>query len=459
MGQGVSETVRKKYNLFAGFFVILMLDCLLIFNEWNRYQEKMEIVTLFLGAEEEELLDTAVSLWKNQETDTAQQSKGQDIGEQYGYLDLRANQFGREFLNHSLILLLISGAVFTGYAMVLWGIQKRAGKQRNAELSELSKILEQFRKRKYEIEGVNLFAEETDLLQQIYGQLADLGEMLKLLEERMELEKEETKSLVTDISHQLKTPVAALKACFEILLSEDLSSQERQEFSERCKKQMAGLENLLNALINISRMETGMIQVKKETADILETVASAVSRVYLKASDKKIAIEMEQVSGRPIPQDEQEMSGQTTPKDAKEISGQSIPQEEKATSGLLLPHDVKWTCEAFINILENAIKYSPGDTTIRIRMQKLTTFLRIEFQDEGIGIPKEEYHKIFKRFYRRQSREVQEQEGSGIGLYLTREILERQGGSIRVTSAYSSGSAEKREFPGSTFIVQLPLRG
>lgn len=451
--------MRKKYNLFAGLFVILMLDCLLIFNEWNRYQEKMEIVTLFLGAEEEELLDTAVSLWKNEETDTAQQSKGQDIGEQYGYLDLRANQFGREFLNHSLILLLISGAVFAGYAMVLWGIQKRAGKQRNAELSELSKILEQFRKRKYEIEGVNLFAEETDLLQQIYGQLADLGEMLKLLEERMELEKEETKSLVTDISHQLKTPVAALKACFEILLSEDLSRQERQEFSGRCKKQMAGLENLLNALINISRMETGMIQVKKETADILETVASAVSRVYLKASDKKIAIEMEQVSGRPIPQDEQEMSGQTTPKDAKEISGQSIPQEEKAASGLLLPHDVKWTCEAFINILENAIKYSPGDTTIRIRMQKLTTFLRIEFQDEGIGIPKEEYHKIFKRFYRRQSREVQEQEGSGIGLYLTREILESQGGSIRVTSAYSSSSSEKREFPGSTFIVQLPLRG
>lgn len=434
MGQGVSETVRKKYNLFAGLFVILLLDCLLIFNEWNRYQEKMEIVTLFLGAEEEEVLDTAVSLWKNEETDTAQQSKGQDIGEQYGYLDLQANQFGREFLNHSLILLLISGTVFAGYAMVLWGIQKRAGKQRNAELSELSKILEQFRKRKYEIEGVNLFAEETDLLQQIYGQLGDLGEMLKLLEERMELEKEETKSLVTDISHQLKTPVAALKACFEILLSEDLSSQERQEFSERCKKQMGGLENLLNALINISRMETGMIQVKKETADILETVASAVSRVYLKASDKKIAIEMEQVSGQSIPQDEQEMSG------------------------LLLPHDVKWTCEAFINILENAIKYSPGDTTIRIRMQKLTTFLRIEFQDEGIGIPKEEYHKIFKRFYRRQSREVQEQEGSGIGLYLTREILERQGGSIRVTSAYSSGSAEKREFPGSTFIVQLPLR-
>lgn len=434
MGQGVSETVRKKYNLFAGLFVILLLDCLLIFNEWNRYQEKMEIVTLFLGAEEEELLDTAVSLWKNEETDTAQQSKGQDIGEQYGYLDLRANQFGREFFNHSLILLLISGAVFAGYAMVLWGIQKRAGKQRNAELSELSKILEQFRKRKYEIEGVNLFAEETDLLQQIYGQLADLGEMLKLLEERMESEKEETKSLVTDISHQLKTPVAALKACFEILLSEDLSRQERQEFSGRCKKQMAGLENLLNALINISRMETGMIQVKKETADILETVASAVNRVYLKASDKKIAIEMEQVSGRPIPQDEQEMSG------------------------LLLPHDVKWTCEAFINILENAIKYSPENTTIRIRMQKLTTFLRIEFQDEGIGIPKEEYHKIFKRFYRRQSREVQEQEGSGIGLYLTREILERQGGSIRVTSAYSSGSAEKREFPGSTFIVQLPLR-
>lgn len=414
--------MRKKYNLFAGLFVILLLDCLLILNEWNQYQEKMKIVTFFLGTEEEELLDTAVSLWRDKEIDTVQQSRGQDIGEQYGYLDVRANEFGREFFNHSLIILLTSGAVFAGYAVVILGIQKRARKQRKAELSELSKILEQFQQRKYEVEGASLFTEETDMLQQIYGQFADLGEMLKLLEERMELEKEETKSLVTDISHQLKTPVAALKACFEILLSEDLTGQERQEFSERCKKQMVGLETLLNALINISRMETGMIQVKKERADILETVASAVSRVYLKASEKNIAIEMEPVSGQYI------------------------------------PHDVKWTCEAFINILENAIKYSPCETTIRIRMQKLTTFLRIEFQDEGIGVPREEYHKIFKRFYRRQSKEVQEQEGSGIGLYLTREILERQGGSIRVISSYSSASGEKREFPGSIFIVQLPLR-
>ncbi len=414
--------MRKKYNLVVGFLVILLLDCLLIFNEWNRYQEKMEIVTLFLGAEKEELLDTAVMLWRNEDIDTEQQSKGLDTGEQYGYLDLQANQFGREFLKHSFIILLISGAVFAGYALVLSGIQKRAGRQRKAELSELSKILDQFQQRKYEVEGAALFTEETDMLQQIYGQFADFGEMLKLLEERMELEKEETKSLVTDISHQLKTPIAALKACFEILLSEDLSRQEREEFSERCKKQLTGLENLLNALLNISRMETGMIQVKKETADILETVASAVSRVYMKASDKNIAIEMEEISG------------------------------------LQIPHDVKWTCEAFINILENAIKYSPGETTITIRLQKLTTFLRIEFQDEGIGVPKEEYHKIFKRFYRIQSHLVQQQEGSGIGLYLTREILERQGGGIRVVSGYSSGIAQKRKFPGSTFIVQLPLR-
>ena len=103
------------------------------------------------------------------------------------------------------------------------------------------------------------------------------------------------------------------------------------------------------------------------------------------------------------------------------------------------------------------MKYSPSGTVIRIRMQKLTSFLRIEIQDEGIGVLKEEYHKIFKRFYRSQCQEVQSQEGSGIGLYLAREILTCQNGSIQVSSPRSSGFVKESEFPGTTFILQLPI--
>ena len=147
-----------------------------------------------------------------------------------------------------------------------------------------------------------------------------------------------------------------------------------------------------------------MIEIHREPADILETLVAAVNRVYLKAQEKQIAIEFEET------------------------------EDLEAT---VIPHDVKWICEAFINILENAVKYSPSNTQIRIRMMKRTTFLRIELEDQGMGIPREDYHKIFKRFYRGESEEVRKQEGSGVGLYLTREILERHGGSVTVSFSYS----------------------
>lgn len=253
---------------------------------------------------------------------------------------------------------------------------------------------------------------------QVWSQLELLGERMAVGQRRLEAEKEGTKSLVTDISHQLKTPVAGLKACFEILAQEDLSPKEQEEFREQCRRQLEGLEAMAGALVNISRMETGMIQIKKEPADILETLISAINRVYLKAEEKQISIELEE--------------------------GEEPPS-------FLIPHDVKWVCEAFINLLENAIKYSGSQTVISIRMAAYIHFLRIEISDQGIGIPKEEYHKIFKRFYRGAGTEVGQAEGSGVGLYLTREIIGNHGGTVTVNSRCHGNRR------GSTFVVQLPL--
>ena len=408
--------------IFAGLFVMLFFDGLMIVQQQRQYREKMEMITTMLGVEEkEELLSTAVSLWKGENIGESQRTKGQEMAKKYGYDKIRATRYGKELIQDCVKSVILSMVVFAAYLLVLIWIEKKARQEKERELQEISGILERFQRRQYKSPEVPL-TEEAGTILQIYGGFESLGEMLEILEERMEKEKEETKSLVTDISHQLKTPVAALKACFEILLQEDLSEEERQEFSQRCKRQLNGLENLLTALINISRMETGMIQVKKEMADISETIVSAISRVYLKAQEKQISIEMEPAS------------------DAAEAE----------MTRIVISHDVKWTCEAVINILENAIKYSSPETTIKIRMQKLTSFLRIEIQDEGIGIPKEEYHKIFKRFYRSQAEEVQKQDGSGIGLYLTREIIDRQNGSVTV-SAKCTG-----EKTGSVFTIQLP---
>lgn len=407
---------RSFLYILAGFAVLILMDFLIVSSYVQNYNEKITILCVMLEEQEKgtDSLKTATDLLKGAETDRGEE--GREILESYGYLKEQKNRYQEE-LRQDMIKVLLFSLLFYGiYLLLLWEQRRKQKQIYQQQIKEISVVLEQFQKGIYRIEED--FAEKQDFTaRQLWEQMESLGEQLSLKEERMEREKEETKSLVTDISHQLKTPVAALKTCFEILRQDDLTPEERAEFSGQCSRQLAGLEALVSALVNISRMEAGMIQLKQEPVDLKETLIQAVNRVYLKAEAKQITIEME----------ENDESEQT-----------------------VIPHDVKWTCEAFINLLENAVKYSPAGSHISIRMIRRTTFLRVEIEDEGIGIPKEEYHKVFKRFYRGQAQEVQSAEGSGVGLYLTREIISRQNGSVTVSS--KCGGEKK----GSVFTVQMP---
>ena len=132
-------------------------------------------------------------------------------------------------------------------------------------------------------------------------------------------------------------------------------------------------------------------------------------------------------------------------------SGQHTITVQMADDLLLARMDAKLVVQVLINLVDNAIKYSPEHSTITIRLQKRTGFVRIEIEDQGIGIPQSEYHKIFQRFYRGTAPEVREKSGTGIGLYLSRQIIEQHGGTITV----ASGKVRK----GSTFLIQLPENG
>lgn len=238
-----------------------------------------------------------------------------------------------------------------------------------------------------------------------------LAQKMRLKSEALAEEKDHTKTLVTDISHQLKTPLSALKTCFSIYLETD-SAQEKEEFGQRCKFQLEKLENLIASLLNISRLENAMILLHPEPSSLQNILIDAVNAAYEKAAAKQITIDAE---------------------DFPDLS---------------LSLDRKWTAEALFNLLDNAVKYSPAGTFVRIRVQQLYSFVRIEIEDQGIGIPKTEYNRIFRRFYRGQNEVVQKSEGSGVGLYLARNILEQQGATVSVKAAKQQGSV---------FVVQLPL--
>lgn len=241
--------------------------------------------------------------------------------------------------------------------------------------------------------------------------LVKLAQSLKIKTDRLNEERDNTKTMVTDISHQLKTPISAMKVCFDMYL-EARSEEEKEEFLNRSMIQMDKLENLAAALINISRLENKMIELTRENAQLSDLLLGAVNSEYHKAAAKDISLEVE---------------------DFEDIT---------------LCMDRKWTVEAIANVIDNGIKYSPNGTCISITATKMFSFVRIEIADQGIGIPKDERNKIFMRFFRGSSDTVKEQEGSGVGLYLTRKILEDQGGTVSVRSGKDAGSV---------FVLQMPL--
>lgn len=238
----------------------------------------------------------------------------------------------------------------------------------------------------------------------VFDVLKELDNNLLMLRERYAEEENNTKSLITDLSHQLKTPLASLKMSHELMLSEDLSDKERKEFFEQEGREIDKLEQLLQELIKVSRLENHMIHIEPIEQSIKSTIADAVSMVYGKAKGKGIQISV------------------------------NIDKD------YIVLHDRTWTAEAIENILDNAIKYSPDNSFVDVRVRELATNILIEIEDQGIGIAKDEYHKIFERFYRGKEASSNVKEGAGVGLYLARMIIEYQNGTITVKNNMGQGS-------------------
>ena len=195
-------------------------------------------------------------------------------------------------------------------------------------------------------------------------------------------ERADLQELISDISHQVKTPIANLKMVNATLLEQEVPSDKQREFLLASGTQLDKLDFLMQAMIKTSRLETGVISLEKKQQPIYDTLAMALGGIFLNAERKHIQVEV------------------------------NCPET------LVVSHDRKWTAEALFNILDNAVKYSITDT--------------------GKGIPENQQGAIFRRFYREEN--VHDIEGIGIGLYLAREIISLQNGYIQVTSQVGTGS-------------------
>lgn len=241
-----------------------------------------------------------------------------------------------------------------------------------------------------------------DLLSKVQNKLKYMIEVMEDKNEKYLQEKESIKTLISDISHQIKTPIANISMYNETLICREIDKENQILFLKNMQLQVNKLEWLVKSLIKMSRLENGIINLNMIKSRITDTILNALSSIHLKAEEKNISIELD--------------------------------IDEK----LELYHDKKWTTEAFFNIIENAVKYTDKGGHINISMVKMDFFTRVTISDNGIGINENEINHIFKRFYR--SPEVNAIEGVGIGLYLVRKIINKQGGYIKVESQMDIGT-------------------
>lgn len=226
--------------------------------------------------------------------------------------------------------------------------------------------------------------------------------------DQAEKERENLKKLVSDISHQTRTPLSNILLYAE-LMEDAAETENTKKLAHQILSQTKKLEFLIQALVKMSRLETDILEVVPRQQPVRLLVEQTIEEIIPKAQAKQIHIACTRFS------------------DIEAL------------------YDLKWTGEALTNILDNAIKYSPTESTVFVEVKKFQLYTCISVKDQGIGIRESEKAQIFARFYR--SMDVQQEDGIGIGLYLAREILQRENGYIKVHS---------RKGEGTCFSLYLP---
>lgn len=236
----------------------------------------------------------------------------------------------------------------------------------------------------------------------------DLHKIIRMLRDYSEALKQDKKELektLSDISHQIKTPLTSMYVINEILADEKLDSKKKLELLSKNRKQLERMEWLVSSLLKISRLDSGVITLKKNTTSISELLEKATAPLLI-----------------PI-----EIKAQTLSLDIPNIT---------------LQCDTHWTVEALINIIKNAHEHTKENGTIKISASDNPIYTSITIRDDGEGISKKDLPYIFERFYKGN----ENSDSIGIGLNMAKTIIEKQNGTIMVSSKKNKGTTFQIKF-------------
>lgn len=300
-----------------------------------------------------------------------------------------------KFSTHFLLVALGGGLLLAG---ILIGVSLLYFRKRERCYEEAVSVITRYGKNQFD---ARLPGNETGTLYELFGAVEKLALALKAKGESEHQAKEFLKDIISDISHQLKTPLAAMSMYTEIILEETENPEIVKEFSQKCLCSLTRMERIIQSLLKVVRLDAGSIVFEKKPCRIGILVAEAVEEFEERAKreNKKIVI-------------------------------------EGAEETLIC--DMEWSREALGNLVKNALDHTDAGDTIRIVWKRSSAMVRLAIIDEGHGIAQEDIHHIFKRFYR--SKSSSDIQGVGLGLPLAKAIIEGQGGMISVKSTPGEGT-------------------
>ncbi len=296
-----------------------------------------------------------------------------------------------------LVGLLFAVVVLTGTWMFL--------RNREQMYEKAQTVIAQYAENQFE---AHLPTGETGTLYQLFGSMEQFAMSLQTKNEVEHRAKIFLGDMISNISHQLKTPLAALNMYMEIITEESGDEKVVRKFSRKSMQSLERIEQLVQSLLKMARLNTGNIIFEKRQCFVSEVVEQAVSDLQERARQegKVILIEGE--------------------------------QEER------LLCDQEWTTQAIGNLVKNALDHTEAGGVIRISWERSPAIFRLSVEDNGYGIAQEDIHHIFKQFYR--SRTSCDRQGVGLGLSLAKAIMEGQGGNLSVESSLGEGSVFRMTF-------------
>ena len=244
-----------------------------------------------------------------------------------------------------------------------------------------------------------------------------VGYIIVMLDITKETEVNNMKNqFISNVSHELRTPVTVLRTYIDTLYTmfDELDEETRREFTATANKEVTRLHRMVNDILDVSRLESPDVKLEKENAEITKIIEETISSMQVLANEKNVQIVF-------------------------------IKQVEE----IKIPVNVANIERVFNNLISNAIKYSPENTTIEIELKNKDGYIDISVTDHGCGIEEKHLEKLFDRFYRVEN-SVHTVKGTGLGLYLVKTTVEKHhGGKVYVTSKVGEGS---------TFGIKLPKK-